>query len=94
MHARKRDNVFEALEFAHDQGAVRPGTGVGDVEVVAACFGGEFAAFFDEVAELGLAAFELARFVVGGDPVGDFVGLWFLKLAMCPAALDSPRQVE
>ena len=52
-----------------------PGTGVGDVEVVAPCFGGEFGVgvFGDEGAELGGAAFEFATFVVWGDPVGYFV---------------------
>jgi len=52
-----------------------PGTGVGDVEVVAACFGWEFGVgvFGDEGAELGGAAFEFATFVVGSYPVGYFV---------------------
>jgi hypothetical protein len=47
--------------------------------VVAPCFWGKLAAFLDEVAELGLAALELARFVAGGYPVGDFVCLLFVS---------------
>jgi hypothetical protein len=85
MHARKRNNLLQTLEFAHDQGAMRPGAGVGDVEVVAACFGRELAAFLDEISELRLAAFELAGFVVGGDPISDFFGLRILAISFSPA---------
>jgi hypothetical protein len=73
MHARKRDNVLQPLQLAHDQRAMRPRTCIRDVEMVASCFRWEFAAFLDEVPELRLPAFELARFVVGCYPVGDFV---------------------
>jgi hypothetical protein len=83
MHAREGDDVFEALELAHDERAVCPGAGVRDVEVVPSCFWWELAAFLDEVAELRLAALELAGFVVGCYPVGDlFFGLWMVRLAL------------
>jgi hypothetical protein len=83
MHAREGDDVFEALELAHDERAVCPGAGVRDVEVVASCFGWELAAFLDEVAELRLAALEFAGFVVGRYPVGDlFFGLSMVRLAL------------
>src|SRR5690606_24012770 len=35
---RNRDEVFELLQLAEDQGAVCPGTGIGDIEVIAAGF--------------------------------------------------------
>jgi hypothetical protein len=83
MHAREGDDVFEALELPHDERAVCPGAGVRDVEVVASCFWWELAAFLDEVAELRLAALELAGLVVGRYPVGDlFLGLWMVRLAL------------
>jgi hypothetical protein len=43
--------------------------------MVPAGFRREFAAFFDKGAKLRLATFELAGFIVGGDPVCDFVCL-------------------
>ena len=52
MHAGDGDYVFETLEFAYDERAVGPGTGIRDVEMVATCFGREFTAFLDEAAEL------------------------------------------
>lgn len=39
MHTRKRDNILEAFQLAHDQSAVCPGTGIGDVEMIASLFG-------------------------------------------------------
>lgn len=73
MHARERDDLLEPLQLPHNQRAVCPRTCVRDVEVVAAGFGREFAAFLDEVAELRGAALELAGLVVRGDPVCDLV---------------------
>jgi len=70
MHARKRNNALKPLQLTHDQRAMRPRTGVRDVEMVPASLGRELAAFLDEGAELRLAAFELASFVVGRYPVG------------------------
>ena len=73
MHARKRNNALKPLQLTHDQRAMRPRTGVRDVEMVPASLGRELAAFLDEGAELRLAAFELARLVVGRYPVGYLV---------------------
>jgi hypothetical protein len=73
MHTCERDDLFEALEFAHDECTMCPWTRVRDVEVVSTRLRGKFAAFLDEVAKLRLPALELAAFVVGRYPVGDFV---------------------
>jgi hypothetical protein len=62
---------LEAFELADDQGSVGPRTGIGDVEVVAAGFWGELAAFLNKVSELRLSSFELACFVAGRDPICD-----------------------
>lgn len=75
MHTRIRDDIFEALELADYEGAVRPGTCVRDVEMVSSFLGWELAAFLDEIAELRLSSFEFAGFVAWCDPVGDFVSL-------------------
>ena len=76
VHARVRDDVFQPFELARDEDAVRPGAGVGDVEMVAVLFGWEFGVggAAHEVAEDALGALEEAGFVVG--PVEDavFVG--------------------
>lgn len=55
VYARVGDYVLETLELPYDECAVRPGTGVGDVEVVAVCFWGEFCTglVFNPVAEDG-----------------------------------------
>jgi hypothetical protein len=72
MHARIRNDILQTLEFSNDQRAMCPRTGIRDVEVVSSCFRGKLAAFLDKVSELRLSAFELAAFVVGRYPVGDF----------------------
>src|SRR5690606_2419290 len=68
MHHRHPDRVLQALQPAHDQGAVRPGAGERDVEVIATGLRLE-AAFADRsgtavrrdpVAKLGLDAHEAA----------------------------------
>jgi len=76
MYDREGDDVLEALEFASDEGAGCPWAGVGYVEMVSPCFGGEARSGGggDEVPEGGLLAFEFAGFGGGGDPVCDFGG--------------------
>jgi hypothetical protein len=71
MYARAGDNGFEALELPDDESPVCPWTCVGDIEMIATGFRGEFSTFHDEVPELRLSAFELARFITGSDPVRD-----------------------
>ena len=39
VHDRHADHIFELLEFPHDDRAMGPGTGHGDIEVVAASLG-------------------------------------------------------
>ena len=76
MHARIGNDILEALELADDQGSVRPRAGVRDVEVVAAGFWREFAAFLNKIPELRLPSFEFAGFVAECNPVCDlFFGL-------------------
>lgn len=41
VHGSVRDEFFETFELAHNQGSVRPGTGVRDIEVVTTLFSGE-----------------------------------------------------
>lgn len=67
------DEVLEALELAGDQGAVGPGAGIGNIEVVAALLGGELGGGVprDPVPEGADLALELAGRVAGLDPVGD-----------------------
>jgi hypothetical protein len=61
---------------------VCPGTGVGDVEVVSAFFGGEFGVgfVFDEVSEDGGLALEFARFIAGLDLWRLLVGMFLVSL--------------
>lgn len=68
-----RDDVFQPLQFPHNQGPMRPRTGVRDIEVVAILFGGELGTLLgrDGIAEHGGLAFELAALVVGRNPVED-----------------------
>jgi hypothetical protein len=75
VHDGEGDDVLEALKAAGDESAAGPGTGVADVEVVAALFGGELGAGVagDPVAEGRDLALELARGVAGLDPGGDVV---------------------
>lgn len=73
---------------------MRPGAGVRDVEVVAACLRGEGGgAFLDEGAELGGASFELAGFVVGRDPVGYFVDLEIVSVKFSHVGYSSSHLV-
>lgn len=53
VHNREGDDVLETLDVTRDQGATRPGTGVADVEVIAALLGGVLGAGLarDPVAE-------------------------------------------
>ncbi len=76
----KRNDVLEPFEFAGDQGAAGPWTGIADVEMVSAFFGGELGAGFlgDPVAEGALLALEFAGGIAGFDPVGDFGGFGLL----------------
>ena len=62
LHRAAADGVGQPLELADDQGAVRPGAGVGDVEVVAPRLHGEHAAgvVADLVTKLRLLAHEPA----------------------------------
>jgi hypothetical protein len=52
-----------------------PGTGVRDIEVIAALLRREFRTGLagDEAAEHRLLTLELARRIIGVDPVGDFI---------------------
>ena len=52
-----------------------PGTSVRDIEMIAALLRREFRAGLagDEAAEHRLLTLELARFVIGVHPVGDFI---------------------
>jgi hypothetical protein len=91
MHARKRNNALQPLQLPHNQRAMRPRTGVRDVEMVPARLGRELAAFLDEGPELRLAAFKLAGFVVGRYPVGDLIFCLLLvqRLFLYPLPLIS-----
>src|SRR3546814_434223 len=68
MDDRNRDKVFELLQLAEDQGAMRPWTGIGDIEVIAAGLRLEAAAAArarcsvrrDPVAELRLRPLEMS----------------------------------
>jgi hypothetical protein len=75
VHDREGDDVLEALEATGDEGAAGPGTGVANVEVIAALFGRELGAGVarDPVAEGRDLALELARGVAGLDPGCDIV---------------------
>lgn len=73
MHAGIRNDVFQSLELACNQCTMCPGTGVGNVKVVAILLRGKFAAFLYKIPELGLAAFELSRFIISSYPVCDFL---------------------
>jgi len=52
MDAGEGDYVFEAFQFADDEGAVCPWARVRDVEMVTTSFRREFAPLLDEIAEL------------------------------------------
>lgn len=79
VHDGDGDDGFEMFEFADDEGAVSPGAGVGDEEVVAV-FGWGMRGTGGRGyvgAEGGDLAVELAVFGVRLDPVGDFAGRSF-----------------
>ena len=58
-----------------------PGTGIRHIEMVPALLRREFGTGFagDPIAEDGLLPLELARLVIGVDPVGDFAGVTSLS---------------
>jgi hypothetical protein len=67
VYAVVGDDVIEAFELSYDEGSVGPGTGVRDVEVVAAFLCGKFGIGFvlDPVSEDGGLALEFAALVAG-----------------------------
>src|SRR3546814_11672804 len=89
MDDRNRDKVFELLQLAEDQGAMRPWTGIGDIEVIAAGLRLEAAAAArarcsvrrDPVAELRLRPLELSP------------GRFRVVPAVLPLSLHNPAHV-
>lgn len=100
VHARKRDDVLEALELAHNERAVSPWAGVGDlrvlvvgcgkgergtyVEMVSSFLRWELSSFLYEIAELRLSSLEFTGFIAWCDPIGDFVRL-LLNISTAPS---------
>lgn len=96
MHDRVADVVLEPLQLPRDQGPVRPGAGVGDVEVVAALLGRELGAGLigDPVTEGAGLALKLAALVAGLDPLRDVASGRRLYVVEAISKLATTRRVK
>ena len=84
------NDVLETLEFTDDQSTVGPRTCVGHIEVISAFLGRELGTrlVLDEVTEDRLLSLELARLVLGIDPVENVL-LLVLSLLVYQHAVGS-----